>query len=519
MNFKRVTLAVLVVLMAVTASAGTGFAQSDVKAAELAVDQPRHVGEPVSERVENGSRIYVVRGKYLEIEPRNFNQSDVTAFSVQESEALLSYDSADSEYVLNTQGHNGTFHLSWTVSEGGQTNTYRAAIRVVTAEFAHVSGDEFSKLQEDAARGSEVLDRLEGAGDEDEPVEQKVDFAVQVIEFAHNPFSALTGQFVAIQIMRFSTPAGWLDLTLIIGVVYALTRGMFATLARLRKQLEQDEQISRREDRQYLELYKKTLSGRSFADVDAIDDHQAAVLEERLGTNLFTALRNFWSVWGANSLKAMYADAMGAVGYRVTVTRDATGEITDLNVLKPDDPEIHTDGGSGRADPGVGDDELETETIALSSASDSILDALTWEQIDDRVFEDHPEISAVDHLMVRNRESDDDLIAAMNVSVPEDFESRQAFMEAIAEFLQEIQRTDFTDDEGRPRADRAVLNNVMAFATVMDQEHQIPLDLWWKACLWNADGLSRDDEATSVLSDLTGGDELVNDLTGGVHGD
>ena len=509
-----IALMVMVVVTPVLTPAIAAAASANTVQAELRIEQPRHVGEPVGEQTTNGTRVYVARGKYLEIEPQNFQPSKVTSFGVKEDEAVLNYDKSDREYVLNTQGTNGTYHLSWTVSKNNSTTVHRAVIRVEKADYAHTPAGKFKKLKKNAARGSELISRFEDAGDPDTPVKQKVDFAIKVLNFKQNPFSAFQGQFLALQTLRFMTPAGWVDLAVTIGIFYALTRGMYGTLARLRKQLEKEEQVSRREDIQYVKMFKQTLAGKQMSDVDAIDDHQAAILEDRLGNNLFTALRNFWSVWGADSLKRMYVDGMGAVGYAARVHRDDRGEIMSVDVLDPDSRDPMADG--GEREPEDSEDvetELDgpTEVINLSSAPGEVLDALTWEQVDDRVFQQNPDVSAVDHLMVQNRERGGDLISEMNISVPEDFQSRQDFMEAIGRFLEAIQETEFTDEENRPREDRTVLNHLMVFTTVMEQEYNVPLDLWWRGALWNAEGLDRDDEARDVLDDITDAGTVIDD--------
>lgn len=521
MNWKRrapdarTLFLALMALMAVTSVVGAGLgaaASAQTEQARLTIEQPRHVSDSVDYTTENGTRVYTARGKYLEIEPNNFNQSAVTSFGVQEAEGVLTYDKSDREYVLNTQGNPGTYHLSWTVSEDNTTTVYTAKIRVVTADYSHVPSEQYTQLKEDAERGDSIISRFEGAGDEDKPVDQKVDFAIQVIEFTNNPFSALTGGFIAIQTLRFMTPAGWLDLGLTVLLVYALTRGLYSTIARLRKQLEKEEQVSRREDVQYLKMVRQFLGGEMMTDVDAIDDHQAAALEQKLGSNLYTALHNFWNVWGADNLKRMYADAMGAVGYHTRVHRDAGGNVTSVDVLDPDSREPMADGGEG------GDESHHSEVISLSNASDDVVDAMTWEQVDGRVFERDPDISMVDHLMVANRNADGDLIGKMNVSVPEDFQSRREFMDAIARFYEHVMKSDFTDEENVPRESRAFLNQITVFTRTLDDEYGIPLDLWWRAAIWNAEGLDRDDEAESVLSDITDGGNALSDIdlsTGG----
>lgn len=517
MNWKQTLILMVVALMAVTSAAVPAAGSPQVRSADLTIEQPRHVSGVVTSTTENGASVYVASGKYLEIEPNNFNSSAVTDFSVQESEGVLSYDKGDGEYVLNTQGNAGTYHLHWTVSEGNSTARYSAVIRVSQASFAHVPSSQYEQLRSDHQRYEGLISSIESSGDPDTPLEQKVAFGNQVREFANNPFSALTGQFMALQILRFTTPAGWIDLTIIILLVYGGTRGLYATLARFRKQLEAEEKVSRREDEQYLKMFRQVLAGKQMTDVDAIDDHQAAVLENSLGNNLYTALQNFWTTWGEDSLKRMYSDAMGSVGYAVRVVRDDTGAVQSVEVLDPEDGSPMADGGEPEdgedwtaVDPGAMD--TTEDTMNLSNAPDDVLEALRWEQVDDRVFQKNPDISAVDHLMTANRDRPGDLISELNVSIPEDFSSRQEFMEAIAHFIAEVMETEFTDEQNVPREDRAVLNNVMAFTTVMSDQYDVPLDLYWRACIWNAEGLSRDDEAESVLADITDAGEVMDDV-------
>lgn len=534
-NWKRALIATICVLMAVTTAVSPALGQAGgATNAQLTIEQPRYISDPVGQTSENGTQMYVARGQYLEIRPTNFNISDVTSFSVREDEATLTFDKQATEYVLNSQGNAGTFHVRWTVSEPDGARTYTAAIRVAKADYTTVGSEQYAQLQKDAKRGREVIDSIAASGDPDKSVDEKVAFGNQVRNFANDPFSAFKGQFIGLQTLRFMTPAGWVDLGITILLVYALTRGLYSTIARLRKQLEKEEQVSRREDQQYLKMYKSVLSGKQITDVDGIDDHQVAVLEERLGTNLYTALQNFWKVWGTDSLKRMYADAMGAVGYSVRVTRNKAGDITDVEVLDPENREPMADGGENAPEDGADtpiygphrapseDPAGDTDTYGIGNAPTDVLETLTWEQIDDRVFQNNPDISAVDYLMVANREGSADLISELNISIPEDFQSRQNFMEAIGRFIQTVQESEFTDEHNVPKEDRAVLNNVMAFTTVLEQEYDIPLDLYWRACVWNADGLSRDDEAQSVMDDITDAGSLSEDINtpgGGFGGD
>jgi len=325
-QWKRAVILALVVLTTLGPIAGTALA-ADTTEAQLSVTQSRFVSEPVETVSENGSQVYVARGQYLEITPENFNTSDVTDFTVRENEGVISFDRQIGRYVLNTQGNSGTYHVRWTVSEFNQSVIYTAAIRVVTADYAHVPQADYDRLRETSTRNEQLIQSIENSGDPDKPVEQKVEFGNEVRDFANNPFSALTGQFIAIQTLRFMTPAGWIDLGVTVALVYLLTRGVYGTIGRLRKQLEKEEQVSRREDRQYIQMFKQILAGKQMTDVDGIDDHQAAVLEDKLGPNLFTALRNFWKTWGADNLKLMYADAMGTVGYHARAIRDESGNI------------------------------------------------------------------------------------------------------------------------------------------------------------------------------------------------
>lgn len=504
----RALILALVVVLAVAPAMAPAMAQTAAQQADIQIEQPRHVSQSVDTINENGTRVYTARGAYLELRPQNFNTSDVSKFVVQESEGILTYDKGTGEYVLDTQGNAGTYHVKWTVSAENSTVLYQATIRVVTASYAHLPQSQYSQLKADARKGDELRQSIADSGDPDKSVDEKVEFGNRVRNFANNPFSVLTGQFIALQTLRFLTPAGWLDLGMILALVYGLTRGLYSTIARLRKQLEKEEQVSRREDIQRLKQYKSVLAGQQMTEVDAIDDHQAAVLETSLGTNMFTALRNFWNTWGAGNLKRMYLDAMGAVGYRARVTRDDRGEVTAVEILDPEDGGALTDGGEPSGD-----------LTPLKNAPEDVVGALSWEQVDTRVFQRDPDISAVDHLMVQNRDSDADLIGDLNVSIPEDFQSRQEFMEAIAAFLQHVQETEFTDDENYPRKDRTVLNHLFAFTTVMEQEYNVPLDLYWRACIWNADGLDRDDEARDVLSDITDAEQMLDDtdLPGGGH--
>lgn len=517
MNWKQTLIMTLAVLIAITAATTPAMGAVQTQQADIQIEQPRYISEPVNTQSDNGFRLYVARGKHLEIRPQNFKPSDVTEFSVQESEGVLTYDKQSREYILNTQGNSGTYHVRWRVSQNNSTATYTAKIRVVEANYAHLPASQYKQFKQQYRKYNQLIDSIKASGDPDTPVKQKVEFGNSVRDFKNNPFSALTGQFMALQILRFTTPAGWLDFGIIILLVYGLTRGLYSTIARLRKQLEKEEQIARREDEQYQNMMKQVLAGKPMTEVDAIDDHQAGVLEEKLGKNLYTALHNFWNTWGANSLKAMYADAMGTVGYSVRFTRDNTGNVQSVTVLDPDsDSQPVTDGGENpqHTDPGaVSDDGL--ETMNLSNAPDDVLESLTWDEIDKRVFRDNPEISAVDHVMVANREGKSDLIEELGISIPEDFQSRQMFMEAIGHFLQEVQETDFTDEHGKPRESRAVLNNIMAFTTVMEQEYDVGLDLWWRAAIWNAEGLSRDSEAESVLSDIQDSDQILDEVETG----
>lgn len=500
---RFVFVAVLVFSLGIATPVGATLpadASPNTTTANIHIEQPRFISTPVRTINENGTTVHVVRGRYLEITTRGFNHSQVTEFGVVEDAGTLAFDKSDSEYVLNTQGTNGTFHVQWTVAGPNQTRIHRAAIRVKRAKFAHTSSERLSTLKEDASRGAELTRSIKRSGDPDTPVEDKVAFGNKVRNFGHAPFSTLSGQFVALWIMRVTTPAGWIDGGITLILVYLLTRGLYAAIARYRKQLENHEEMTRREDRQFIRQKSQTLYGTPLTMVDAWDDYLTGIFEDYLGPNLGAALNQFWSVWGEENLKKMYASAMGEVGYWVTVTRDGD-TITDLTVLTPEDApdsaNVETDGGN------------RGEEYPLHAASENIISALSWDDhIDSHVFSEDPDVELVDHLMVTNQDSDDDLISEIGVQIPEEFESRHAFMDALSEFIRAVMSSEFTDMETVPKQDRAVLNNLHAFTAVMDEQFGVPLDLYWRAIDWNADGLSRTEEADSVLSDLKDAEDI-----------
>lgn len=478
--------------------------------AALNVEQERWADNPVRKVKRNGTVTWLVYTQYAEISLKNIDHRDVTGFGVREDAAILTYDKQIGRYVLNSQGTKGTFHLWWTVSEGNQTHRYTAVVSVEVTDYVHVQRSTWKQTKSDAENYTQWYQDYQNHGDPDVPVQDKHQRSMTFLAFVDNPFSALSGQFTAILTLLAFTPGGWLFDAILFALFYFLTRGLYRTIARYRKQLEDVEDVERREEKQHIRTFKQVIGGEVWADVPQIDDHQASALERELGPNLYTGLKNFWQIAGIDTLKRMYLEAMDAVGYRADIYRDREGNVESIEVFQ-----VTEDGDGGEnavTDGGTLADSSSDGAVSLADLDADAMDAITWDEIDQRVFSQNPDISAVDTLIAANSDTTDDVITEMNLQIPEDFQDRHEVMTAIGHFLEHVLKSDFTDENGVPREERGTLNNLFVFTTTMDQCFDVPLDLWWRAILWNAENLDANEEIQDVLDDVKDSTELESKL-------
>lgn len=91
---------------------------TDVRKADLQVEQVYHVDSRVDRSTSDGEIVYSVRGPQFWLRPQNFDASNIQKSGVRgETNATLRYDKAAKEWVFNPRGTSGTFTVFWVVQE------------------------------------------------------------------------------------------------------------------------------------------------------------------------------------------------------------------------------------------------------------------------------------------------------------------------------------------------------------------------------------------------------------------
>lgn len=448
-------------------------------AADLYIEQPRHVSSGVQTATTENGTIYTVNGRVFELEPRNFDPDNVIRASVREDAATLKFDKSIGRYILDTQGTAGTYQIMFRTRADGEITTYRATVKVEQAEFAHVAPGTLDDLRAQADQYEWVVDQFTAAGllPEDastDRIEAVIEDAVTWYTFYDNPLSGLSGQFLSFAIMLIKWPAGWV----ILGTIFIIAFWRVGTTKKenrkLKRQFADIENINEsKREAQEREL-KRMLSMQTFQDLGLTDSDAQAVKEHCDVDNPRQFLDRFREFFSPTRSVGLLLSAYEQLGHTISVTRQ-DGRVVEAELVEQptlSDGGVAADGQDGY--PGM------DGHIRPSDADSDVIEALDWEELSpDVLWHDDVDASKLDMPVNNDAESEGtDLVEEFGVPIGEDgtqyhiIERREEFVDILVQIIEGIAGSEFTDEEGRVRPDADLLDFLYTFSAVSSERYR-----------------------------------------------
>ena len=472
-NRTLVVLAVLLVgaLAAPVAAAAGQPANDTAQRAELEIQQPHYIDSEVQVTRGANHTTYHVKGSYFEILTENINPEDVVNYGVTQDGATLSFDKATGEYVLNTGGQNGTFTLYWVASQTTADNStnsssasrvrYEARVQTETGELAHIPQSNVNQLREDAANWSEVKQAFEDVGG-DVPVVEKISTALNWYQFSVNPFSALSGDFTGAVLILLLTNGGRLLLGLLILVPIATTAPVILKYRKLRERTPELAELDTEKLKVWADKRKQSLVEVTPHDLP-INGRTADNLQHTLGENLWEIADSLQRLFDHSKLKRVYLQAMAQRGDTAAVDRTSEGEITDVTLNPSEDS----------------DADAQALTDYDDEAFAGIVAEADWDAIDASALQADIDLTELD-TPISPTDVDDDIVAELDVTFPEDFESREQFAECLYEVWKHVAKHGYTTDDGYIKQERSLLNLFNVLSSVTAERYDYPVARNWR---------------------------------------
>lgn len=446
----------------------------DGRQATLAIETPSYVGDPATIR-QDGQQVYTINGTQATIQPQNFRSEDVIGFGVVGTGGELTYDDRMGVFEYDTGGVIGTAEVYWEVEEtirtanGTETvrTRYVALVRSESnASYRHIQRGELEEQRRDAANWTEwesSLTKIYGGGVD---IGQKTQVSVELNKLAHNPLSALSGQFTGLLLSLFLTLGGLLILALF-GVLHlGLRYTDIAFIHRIHSLRAEEKAI----DDKHRELdWREKM--RSVAKWDWSDFYGDLVARayRTIGRTPFHGMKRLLAARRPRNLVEHRLQAMGHDGYVGVVERE----------------DVATDGGHDGDDGGdrpiisatvahessVGG---EADTVELTDCPADFVDELDWTEqtlwnYDLRETSATPEEIRVEQAPLTLEELSDELGADLM-----QFDSRQRWGQYLLEFVEYVREHEFTDDEGRPDDIQFVLNQWLDTDDMLGDGFELP---------------------------------------------
>lgn len=476
--------------------------------AELKIYQPHYIDSGVTTDSSGDLPIYETSGRQLEIAPINFRPRDVERVEISEGVGSIRFDATRKVWVLDSGGTEGTFTVLFTVRETAKVNrsnstetqtvvrTYGAKIQTEKTALSHIPTGDVERLQSDAENWSEVASLYRSVGREGAPIEQKLKFGANLVDAATAPTRALSGDISAAVTTLFMTAGGLIVFILTQIPHLVRSRRIRRENKELKERIGDYEAIDEAADELVSERRKRYLRERSLNDW--FSDHDAAWLRRNLAPDPWAAFRRILTMLSPVHIKGVVVGAMLDSDRYVIVAEN----------------DVRADGGGGfdfsgsyyMADADQVDDDVETidSTDELHDLDDrnEIVEQIDGETLDSEVLlTGDVEIRSV-ALPISNVPADDDLVAKLNVSIPEDFETRERFAEILSRLIIKVAATEYSDEEGYIRPERDLANLLLGFATVGGEAYGSPyLRLIRDLFVHNIDSLDASERAKQVVKE------------------
>lgn len=454
----------------------------DAQAAVLHVREPAYAdGDVQRESSSDGTPVYVVQGERIRITPENFNGERVVEFGVESPGGQLSWDDQFKEFVFSPGNETGTFRLYWVAVEteevGGNNSTrtratevrYEAIVKVDGGvNLQHVEEGSIGEMQADARKWREWNGTVQEVRDQNllmwafrggPPSTQTVlQGMVNTYVSTRDPVRFLSGSFTAILSLIAFTLGGYLFIVFAWGPPLHLIRNLTKQLRRYRSTDHVEGTMAER----LLEIedQRRDLAWAN----DDWDDHRASPEADALrglGDTPREAFEELMSLVQPATWLRDRLEVMGLVGWGVEVDRSEDGSLEDARLVPPDDYDGPSGDGATAADGGNPLYDLEEDVVAALAADARVREFdLLDAEYDPADLETTPTTLDLDSLV---GELDDQL---------EWFDDEAAVAESLHEWLADAAQRPVTDDHGRPRPARRLLNWVLSEAQYARDVHK-----------------------------------------------
>ena len=472
--------------------------------AQVTVSQPRWVSSPVKTVEEGDKTVYVVNGNYQELQLNGVKHSQVTQFGMAGETGALTYDDEAGVYVLDAEQTSGTYQLFWVanveqnVKEGNKTVTkvktqrYVAHVRVDSAAISHVDTDQYHQLQDDAGNWTEWKGAVTNVAGENADVKQESQSGLNWIKFTNDPLGYVTGNFFGIMLALVTTPQG---ITIVVGIL-SINLPALVWLYRYKNKREaldpEEADIDAKLDQYDVERMNQSLAGTPLSEVYANPETVAKLRDAFDSDSLLDALAGYQSMFLRFRLVRDRLSTMGGAGYRAAVNRLDDGEIDDAYVLEPDDePDDLEDGYEVEeltGDPGV--------ELARALKDDPVVDEVQLHTLDAESTAD---------LEIERFELEE-MLKLMDDEMPRDAATQKKWGKWFLEMTEHVRKHPSTDNEGRLKPMRLVVNDLLKLQWWASDYEGVPL------MRWNSEMLLSQLDATDVEDSVN---ELVNKTQSG----
>lgn len=471
--------------------------------ADLAIEQPSYVSGDVEETTEGGDVIYQASGEELLIRVQNADHANIEDVRVQNGPGSINYDASLGLYRFIPDGA-GSSTVVFAVDANGTAAALRAIIQVDNVAWAHRGAEADEQLQTAADKWRQVEREAGEVAPDDDP-ESVVSDALTYARFLESPLQGLTDSVRGAMAVLALTPGGWLISAIFLGISLLGVASGMKYRNRTQKQLSDYGDIQIEKDEAFLEKVRSRLLQQNDWNQFFPDD-VARANRDLFGRNVWQGVKQFSLLWSPRSVKGTVLQLMGQDGYVGHVARDADDALLEAGIERSEDPDTYEPPTPDINVEGVTVETVDLRGLDFTNDADWI-DAIDWDQLDDRVFDlerDQIDIDQV-HLPVSNRNMDDaEFMETVNPNFPEDFADEEHFAAVCAQVLDFVIEHDYSDELGRPREEMDLLSYLAEMSTVLADDGGFPAAHYQRQVFfWCASNLEAEDEITETVNRIS----------------
>lgn len=440
--------------------------QPDTLGASLDVQQPSWVSSGVSTTTADGKTVYQVQGDQQTLSPQNFDGSSASGFGVIEPGASMSR-TGDSFIFSGDEA--GTYNLYWSVNG----TRYEAAIQLESSNYVHVPQGEYDSVQQNAQRWTDFTGQIRDIFGDDADVERQVQSAIEFFEIKANPLNALTGSLTSIVLLIVTTGGGLLFVTIGAIYVYVVRRKDVQYRRRIEQLESEEEDVDEKLDLIAEKERKQALENVDWRDIFP-NDEVAFAFRDNLGDSVYTGWLRLQELIMPNAVVVDRLRAMGADGFvGVRNEGDERYEVRDLG-----ETEALRDGEDDDYD--LSDSEYD-EAINLRTVDEDDLSEIAWDSNTVREYDlSRSTVSEADDAISWSSPSLSELMEDLDMQIPRDVESKEAFAEYLGDFVEYVAEHDYADEDGSVRREREALNRVLRLQNVVGDKYEVPLVAFYR---------------------------------------